>query len=192
MEIKIKLTIPDKLTDRMKNATLKCAALALNRAATTGKAAVAQEVRKEYTMPARDLKGEVKVEKANMRYLKAKIIIGRRVISLVKFRSKGGQRYKSGKVNPVQVMVKRSHGYKPLRKAFKATMKYGESFFVRVGKGRGDVKALYGPSMGGMVKDAVVTGNVLKRVKERFNNEFRQALKHAMGKGRIKVDLPGE
>lgn len=164
-------------------AIARTAAAVLNRAATHGRAIAAKAIRKEYTMKSSDIKDEMKIEKANARYLKATIRFRGRTIPLIQFKYKGGQRRKKGTM-PVQVMVKKSRGYRTLRGAF-VSSSYGGALFVRRGKGRYPRRLLKGPSVAGMVKDVGIMGEVKKSILFYFDREFKRSLRHSLGKGRI-------
>jgi hypothetical protein len=73
-----------------------------------------------------------------------------------------------------------------LKSAFTAKGRYGEDIFVRVGKGRGPLKALRGPSMAGIVKDTVRMENIKAIMRKRFRDVFDGGIQHAIDKGRIK------
>lgn len=177
----------------------KLAAMAINKAAEHGKAVIAKAVKKDFTMKARDIKEEIKItQKANMRWLQAEITIGDKTIPLIQFQHKGtglrrGQRVKglsktkrpNVRFNTVQVQVKRSGGYKPMKQAFIANGRYGQDIFIRKGKSRIPIKGLRGPSIAGMVKDVNIMQKSKDAINWKMNDEFRRGLTHALGKGRL-------
>jgi hypothetical protein len=187
--------------EQNKFAVMKVAAMALNRAAATGKTKSSQMITNEYTMKARSTKDKIQVNKANMRWLQAEIIFNDKSIPLIEFDTKGtgggrllGSHVLSGKgerrlramSKPVQVRVKKSRGWKKIGRAFRADGRYGEDIFVRIGKARGPLKALRGPSIAGIVKDVVRLQEIKDIIIKRFNDEFSRGMQYAIDKGRIK------
>lgn len=180
----------------MTNAVRKTASMCINRAAKTGRAQIAKQVRKEYTVLSSKLKEDknIVMDKADMNKLTATLTIMGRPIPLHQFQTKGTGRswaVKKGKKwglksDYIQVKVKRASGFKTLRKGF-TTPKFGSLILSRVGRSRYPLKVLRGPSLQGMVKNTVVMSEIQKRIRERFESEFNQAWNkgYAIGKGRI-------
>lgn len=187
------------LSDR-KFAVMKAAAMALNKAASHARAQIVKMAREDYTMPAKRVRDAIEIKKANMRWLVAKVSIKRDVIPLIEFKTKGTGRHRSSKITaasktkkkrgikiriPVAAMVKISGGYKVLPKAFKAKGKYGLGIFQRVGKERGPLKVLHGPSVGGIVNRTANIERIMESTEKTLQREFNQAIDYALDKGRI-------
>lgn len=205
MQIDVKLEgLTQTLTDmeNKKFAVMRLAAMAMNRAAAYGKTIIAQSVKGQFTMTARDIKAGIKIDKANMRWLTAEITVTGKSIPLILFQHKGtGGRYKrgvkalsktkttkGGRIDYVQVMVKRAGGYKLLKNAFIARSKYGDAVYVRIGKKAYPLKMLYGPSLPGVLKGTVKIATVIDAITRKWEMEFRQGLKYALDKGRVAGD----
>lgn len=162
----------------------RVAAMALNRAADSGRVLVNKDVRQRYALKLADVRSAIKINKANMRHLAAEVVVDYKPIELIKFQHSGGNRTAKGKRRAFRVKVGKSGGFITLRRTFTATIKRGESAWMRVGRTRSPLRLLFGPSIGGMVR-ANIQGALIARMRERFESEFRQGMRYAPGKGRV-------
>lgn len=199
MEINIRLEGVDKVMkdlEMKRGNVLRAASTAINRAATHARAQVTKISRQEYTAKAKSVREAIDIKKSKPNTLMAEVVIGRKVVPLIDYQSKGGAterkqpeeksvRTRRRRITPVQVMVKRSGGYKMLPKAFKATMKFGRKIFIRTGKGKIDITALSGPSLGGITQANMI--RIMQSVRNVLSREFKGALQYAL-RGKYKAN----
>lgn len=161
----------------------RTAALAMNRATKSGRAFLQQRIggtKGRYLIRKADLKGIAITRKANQTDLVAEIKARGRRIPLIKFQVKPQTRRQ-----PVKVRLLRGGSRKPMRRAFVADLKYGRNVFIRYGKDR-KLHALYGPSIPHMMNVNKIRVPFKRRIAIRLNKEFNQALRFAIGKGRLR------
>jgi hypothetical protein len=180
MKMTIKIDPPEILGDRgLQFAVMRATALGINRGAVAGRALLAQGVREEFTAKSSAIKSRVTIKKANMRWLRAEIIINGKPLLLSVFKTTG-----DGKKRIVKIQVKKGTGMKPLKHAFRARMNGIDAIWQRKGKSRFPVKGLRGPSVPGMIR-ATIFKKLETRMNERARAEVAQAIQYAVGKGRV-------
>lgn len=156
----------------------------LNRFARKVKTRVSSEIRKSYNIKKKDLDPFIQFnpkDRATAKRLQARLHVSSKGIPLAYF----GVRVTSKK-RIVSVAVKRGQRARP-KGAFVATMRHGKNVFIRVGPGRGDVKALYGPSIaqlfGGRHIRAIVDAMVNTDLAPMLRHEITFRLSRAGTKG---------
>jgi len=161
----------EQLLGGIKGALPKAQASAINRSLTTARAEIVRAVRKEYVIKAEDVRNTIKVSNASAANPIGRVKSMGGPIPLVKFDTSKG--------NPVLARVKKTGAKKPIKHAFKQTMKNGyQGIFLRAGKDRYPLKQLYGPSIPQMVGNE----NVMKSVEEKAIEILDKRLNHEINR----------
>jgi hypothetical protein len=141
-------------------------------------------------MPARTLRDAIGIKRSTQSTLQAELTIQRKPIPLIEFRHKGGistkiltapkaaPRKRRTRIKPVEVMVRKSSGFKTIGRAFKA-MGRKVGIFIRKGKERLPIQELPAVSPGGLVKSN------LERITKFANAKLIQEFKSALKSGRF-------
>jgi len=182
MEIKITLKGLDDAIKRFDpRAVAKVAAMACNKAATHGRAQMVKMMRDEYSVTARKVREDIRIDKASMYKLTATITVPRTPIALSWFKVKGGGKRRA----PAQVQTLKSGGYKVVGGgAFVMTVNGRKLPVKRQGKERVPTKFIMGPSLGGAIKERLQKPLEVK-IEAKLNEEFRRGIEFAMSKGSI-------
>ena len=145
---------------------------ALDTTAAQGEREASRRIRDIYNVPAERLEKDIFI-RVDPDGKKAYIIFSRR-------HPPGLQHYKAKQLKSgVSVYVKKAQR-KTLAHAFMATMsKGGTGVWERVGKARLPIRRLYGPSVGGMIKNPAILDAVKAKIRERFPINFKREMGRA-------------
>ena len=182
-----------KLLENTRTNIAKAASSAINRTATSTRAEIVRIGRADYTMPARTLRDAIAIKRSTQSTLQAELTIQRKPIPLIEFRSRGGistkiltapkaaPRKRRTRIKPMEVLVRKSSGFKTIGRAFKGLGRR-LNIFMRIGKARLPIKALPGMSPGGLVKANQ------ERITKYANSKLLQEIKSALRSGRFTGD----
>lgn len=161
----------------------------LNKAAIGIRARVVQDIRQDISIKASDLKETVKITKAKNTEGRSEVTltVQGKPISLIKFvtvaslrQAKSGELDRKGNRRPLRIKVSRKQGAKPSKKGFYVPA-YNK-VMRRVGKGRGPIREMFGPSLAKMTEsrlsqlEGFITDTVQKRLEESIEFEISKIL----------------
>lgn len=147
---------------------------AINRGLSKARTVTMQEVRRVYTVDSPTTRGQIQVNMASGGALVGSISYAGNMIPLIKFDvSPTG---KTGHRQLVTARVLKASGKKPLGAAFNRNVGYGMSVLERIGKARGPLKGLYGPSLPQMAEKA----EVREKAEEETRQTVEERIEHEM------------
>lgn len=162
----------------------------LNKAAVGIRARVVQDIRQDINIKASDLKETVKITKAKNQAgrVAVELVVKGKPISLIKFvtvaslrQAQAGELDKKGNRRPLRIKVSRKQGAKPSKKGFYVPA-YNK-IMRRVGKGRGPIREMFGPSLAKMTEakisqlESFASETVAKRIQESIDFEISKIIK---------------
>jgi hypothetical protein len=176
LEIKIdakQLLRLERTVRDIKNGVAKVLAPAINRALANGATTVKREIRKVYTIKAKDI--PVKVKKASTNHPVGAVVLADSMLPLEKFQLSGGTRRR-----PLRAVVKRGHGG-IIKSGFMATMPTGHTgAFRRKGPPRLPIKSLLtisAPIMASQPNVApAVTASMAATLSKRIDHEIKRIM----------------
>lgn len=171
----------------------KAASSALNRTMNFTATQMNREVRKEYTIKAKDVRKTIKKYGARPSNLHAYVESTGHTLSLTHFQHKPRKPPKRPKVP--QVKIKKSSGYKAVKttpKAFVQTMNNATNIWKRKGPQRLPVKMLRTLSIPQMISNEEIMKNIQKaaqdKLEERIGHEINWRLEKAAKRRRRRYD----
>lgn len=154
---------------------------AINRAATTAKAAMSKKVREQYLVSAADVKKTIGITKATTSRPSAIVKSMGKRIGLAKFRTSPGAPRPTKPPSTYKVQVKKDSGLKAVEGGFLASVNGGVGFFRRVGSSRLPITRLMGPSVPQMIGAKDVITWVETQAKNTLNTRIQHELEQVLG-----------
>lgn len=154
---------------------------AINRAATTARAAMSKKVREQYLVKASDVKSSIKITRATTSKPMAEVRSTGKKISLAKFRVSPTEPRPKKPPGAYKSQVKKSGGLKPVDRGFLATVNGSVGFFLRVGASRLPVKRLMGPSVPEMIGQKGTITWVENEAKSMLNSRIQHEMEQVLG-----------
>lgn len=175
-----------KWADLTRKQINRASARALNRAATTTRAAVSQEVREEVSLKAADIKNVVTLRKAqgaeDMNSQAAYVIIKDKPVPLAQYAA-SPRNVKTVRGKRVGVTVKVKGERKLVAQGFLATVGAGHlGVFTRRRGGRLPIRERFGPSVAQIVQGLNVLRRLMDISRDAFVKNFRSELNYQASK----------
>lgn len=167
-----------KLLESIPKGYGRAASRALNRAATSGRAAGVATIRKTYTVKASAVRNAIGIKKATVSDLESIVYAKGPVIPLGGFKIKPTTDTTGARRKQVRVSVKKG-GVKPLGDAFI----YKGKVLRRLGTARLPVQELYGPSVAGMADSQVVHDNITDVMRDTFLKRLDHETDYILNQG---------
>lgn len=162
------------------------ASRAMNRSITAARAQAVRHTRENYTMRAKTVRDSLKISRSSVRNMQADMTSRGELLPLTEF--------KHGPKNPSRRMLRvtvTKSGNKTLRRAFVATARplrggsgVGNPYqiFERVGRARGPIRMLFGPSVPQMIGNKTVIQSIEERALQVMDQRFEHEINREMEK----------
>jgi hypothetical protein len=154
---------------------------AINRAATTAKAAMSKKVREVYVVSAAEVKKSIIITRATASRPFAIVKSTGKKISLAKFRTSPTQPRPKNPPSAYKVQIKKSGGLKAVPRGFLINVKGSVGFFQRVGASRFPITRLMGPSVPQMIGQKSVIDWVETQARNMLNTRIQHELEQVLG-----------